>query len=118
MHCDRDKHHNASTAMSDSVFVTDRKTLESTFHDVVQRVMLERVPDAIRKANQPEWLSRETVCERYDLTPRQLTYMRNKGRIQYTQHGRRILYSRESLETWIEEGRVKARSGPAAEQDE
>ena len=99
--------------MPEPIIVTDRQTLESTVENVVQRVMLQRVPDAIREANQPEWLSRESVCKRYDLTPRQLTYMRNKGRVEYTQHGRRILYNRASLETWIDEGRVY----PSSKQD-
>jgi len=103
--------------MSKPVIVTDRQTLEETVAEVVQRVVLERVPDAIREANQPEWLSRESVCERYDLTPRQLTYMRNNGRVEYTQHGRRILYNRESLDQWIDEGRVQARAGPGTPLD-
>lgn len=103
--------------MSSPVIVTDRETLESTLADVVRRVMLRSVPDVLREAEKPEWMSRDQACETYGLTPRQLTYMRNNGRITYTQHGRRILYERESLEKWIEEGRVKARSGPAAEQD-
>lgn len=104
--------------MSQPIIVTDRETLETTVANVIARVMMERVPDVLREAEKPEWMSRDQVCQTYGLTPRQLTYMRNNGRITYTQHGRRILYERQSLEEWIEEGRVKARSGPAAEQDE
>ena len=103
--------------MPEPIIVTDRQTLESTVENVVQRVMLQRVPDAIREANQPEWLSRKSVCERYDLTPRQLTYMRNNGRVEYTQHGRRILYNRASLEAWIDEGRVRSRGEPDSAQE-
>jgi len=97
------------------VIVTDAETLETTVERVIERVMLDRIPDAIQEANQPDWLSRDTVCDRYDLTPRQLTYLRSNNRIEYTQHGRRILYNRASLERWIENGRVKARNGPEAE---
>jgi hypothetical protein len=104
--------------MSKPIIVTDRETLESAVTDAVRRVMLGAVPAVLREADKPEWMSRDQVCETYGLTPRQLTYMRNNGRIEYTQHGRRILYNRESIEHWIEEGRVKARSGPAAKQDE
>ena len=103
--------------MSQPVIVTDRETLESTVEDVVRRVRIGTVPDVLREAEKPEWMSRNQVCETYGLTPRQLTYMRNNGRITFTQHGRRILYSRESLEKWVEEGKVRARSGPAAEQE-
>jgi hypothetical protein len=103
--------------MSQPVIVTDRETLESTVADVVRRIMLGTVPDVLREAEKPEWMSRDQVCKTYGLTPRQLTYMRNNGRIEYTQHGRRILYNRESLEKWVDEGRVRARSGSAAEQE-
>ena len=99
--------------MSTPVIVTDPDTLHQALSEAVEQVLLDKVPDAIREANQPEWLSRESVCKRYDLTPRQLTYMRNKGRVEYTQHGRRILYNRASLETWIDEGRVY----PSSKQD-
>lgn len=103
--------------MPEQIIVSDSNTLSSTIERVVKRAMLQCVPDAIREANKPEWMDRDKVEENYSLTPRQLTYMRNNGRIEFTQHGRRILYKRESLEKWIEEGRVKARSGPAAEED-
>jgi len=101
--------------MSNPVIVTDSDTLTTTVENVVQRAMLDHLPDAIQEANAPDWMSRDEVEARYGITPRQLTYMRNKASIEYTQHGRRILYSRDSLERWIDEGRVKAREGPAAE---
>lgn len=93
--------------MSSPVIVTDRESLNSAVTDAVRKAMLQTVPDAVREATAPEWLSREEVCERYGLTPRQLTYMRNQRSVEFTQHGRRILYSRESLEAWIDAGRVR-----------
>ena len=92
--------------MSTPVIVTDRESLNSAVADAVRKAMLQTVPDAVREATAPEWLSREEVCERYGLTSRQLTYMRSKRSVEFSQHGRRILYNRESLENWIEEGRV------------
>lgn len=93
--------------MSTPVIVTDSETLNSAVAEAVREAMLATVPDAVREATAPEWLSREEVVERYGITSRQLTYMRSKRSIEYTQHGRRILYKRESLEEWIEEGRVE-----------
>ena len=74
--------------------------------------MLNTVPDALREATAPEWLGRDEACQRYGLTPRQLTYMRTNRSIEFTQHGRRILYNRESLERWIDEGRVTPQREP------
>ena len=102
----------STTQAGNTVFVTDRDTLNSTVAEAVRDAMLATVPDAVREATAPEWLSREEVCERYGLTSRQLTYMRSKRSVEYTQHGRRILYKRESLEEWIEEGRVEPQRDP------
>jgi hypothetical protein len=104
--------------MSTPIIVTDRATLEETVADVVQRVMLESVPDVLREAEKPDWMSRDEVCEVYGLTARQLTYMREKNSVEFSQHGRRILYNRESLEEWIDEGRVQARRGTGSKQEE
>lgn len=93
--------------MSTPIIVTDRDSLHTAVAEAVRKAMLETVPDAVREATAPKWLSREEVCDRYGLTPRQLTYMRSQRSVEYTQHGRRILYSRASLEEWIDEGRVR-----------
>lgn len=92
--------------MSTPIIVTDRETLNQTVAEAVREAMLNTVPAALREASAPEWLSRDEVCERYGLTPRQLTYMRTNRSVEFSQHGRRILYCRESLEEWIDNGRV------------
>ncbi|TQE99007.1 MAG: helix-turn-helix domain-containing protein [Spiribacter salinus] len=92
--------------MNNSVIVTEEEKINSAVAKAVRQAMLETLPAAVREATAPEWLSREEVVERYGITSRQLTYMRSKRSIEYTQHGRRILYRRASLEEWIDEGRV------------
>ena len=93
--------------MSTSVIVTEQEKIDHAVAKAVRQAMLETLPEAVREATAPEWLSREEVVERYGITSRQLTYMRSKRSIEYTQHGRRILYRRASLEEWIDEGRVE-----------
>jgi hypothetical protein len=53
-------------------------------------------------------MDRDEVKDHYALTDRQLQYLRNRNKITYSQHGRRIWYLRESLEQYFEEGRVDA----------
>ena len=95
--------------MDTPVIVADPETLRAVVTDVVQETMVEQVPEAIRQANLPEWLSRPQAKERYGLTDRQLTYMRNNRSIEFSKHGRRIYYRRASLDAWFDEGRVPAR---------
>ena len=96
---------------SNTTIVTDLDTLGSALQNYVEKAGARQLPDAIREATAPEWMDKHAVNDRYGLTPRQLTYMRNKGSVEFTQHGRRILYNRQSLENWIEVGRVEARNG-------
>lgn len=93
---------------SNVVIATDRDTLHSTIADVVREAMLDHVPKALEEAQKPEWLHRDAVKERYGLTDRQLQYLRNNNRITYSQHGRRIWYQTESVESYFAEGRVDA----------
>ena len=93
--------------MSD-VIVAEPDELESTLEKVVKRIMLNHVPEAMRKADLPEWLSREQAKDRYGLTNRQLTYLRQKRRVEYSKHGRQIFYNRESMDAYFEEGKVEA----------
>jgi len=103
-------------AMTERIIVTEEATLNSAVSEAVRRAMMQTVPDALREATAPEWMGREEVCQRYSLTPRQLTYMRTQRSVEFTQHGRRILYNRESLERWIEEGRVKPKNNGASDE--
>jgi len=97
--------------MSEIVIVTTAEQIEAIIERVVEQAMLETVPDALREALAPKWMSRDQVQECYGLTPRQLTYLRSKRRVTYSQHGRRILYERASIEQYIANGRVAARGG-------
>ncbi|MES3629942.1 MAG: helix-turn-helix domain-containing protein [Longimonas sp.] len=92
--------------------VTDTETIEQIIQDAVEGVLMTRVPDALREAQKPEWMRPEQVEQRFGLTKRQLTYMRNNGNVEYTQRGRRILYKVESIEAWIEAGRVTPKNPP------
>lgn len=93
--------------MNHTIIVTERDKLEEAVARAVRDAILETVPTALRVAAASEWMSRDEVCNCYGLTPRQLTYMRDKRRVEFTQHRRRILYNRASLEAWIEAGRVR-----------
>jgi hypothetical protein len=96
--------------MDKPVIVADRDDLQDAVAATVRRAMLNEVSEAIREASLPEWLSREQAKQRYGLTDRQLTYLRQKRRVEYSQHGRRIFYRRASMDRYFEEGKVKALS--------
>jgi len=93
---------------SPNVFVADRDTLKEVVRSTVRQVMVENVPEALREASLPKWLSRKQAKKRYGLTNRQLQYLRDEERITYSQHGRRIWYLRESMDEYFDEGRVEA----------
>ena len=93
-----------------NIVVADRDDIRRAIESVVRRVMLDEITEAIRLADLPEWLSREQAKERYGLTDRQLTYLRQERRVEYSKHGRQIFYRRESMDEYFEEGKVEALS--------
>ena len=87
----------------------NQANLDEALSRVLEPALEKKLPDALRNAMRAAWLSGNQVTAEYGLTSRQLTYIREKRRIEFTQHGRRILYKRTSIESWISEGSVTPR---------
>lgn len=98
-----------------TVIVKDREEVENIVAGVVRRVVEEHIPEAIQKANEPEWAQKEYVKERFGYSDRQLAYLRTRKRIRYSKRGRTIHYHIPSLKEYLEEGTVQPRNGPLAE---
>lgn len=99
------------------VIVTDRATLEDVIESAVDERLSERLPEALEEAQKPEWAQKEYVKNRFGWTDRQLQYLRDNNRIEYSKRGRRILYHVPSLEEYLDKGRVRPSSGPLAEDE-
>lgn len=97
------------------VIVTDEQTLRETIREAVDDRLAERLADALEEARKPEWGSKEYVKDKFGYSDRQLQYLRNKGRIEYSKRGRKIMYNIPALERYLEKGRVRPSSGPLAE---
>lgn len=109
--------------MSDSAaVVTSPKQIKELLRELLTDLDLRTiVAEGVREGMASKWMNRDSVKEMYDVTNRQLQYMRDNNRVTYTQRGRRIWYLRDSIEAYFETGRVNAdpvpeahRSGPAA----
>lgn len=98
------------------VIVTDEQTLREAIEEAVDARLQERLPEALEEATRQEWAGKEYVKDRFGWTDRQLQYLRDEGRIEYSKRGRRIMYHVPSLEEYLEKGRVRPKSGPLAEE--
>jgi hypothetical protein len=99
--------------MSDNPsIVTSKKQVETILRRVIQEdlKLKDIVIDAVRRALKSKWMHRNSVKEEYDVTDRQLQYLRDKNKVTYSQRKRRIWYLRESIESYFEEGRVNGQS--------
>lgn len=104
--------------MSDTpIIVTDEQTLRSTIEEVLDARLQERLPEALEEANRQEWGDKEYVKDRFGYSDRQLQYLRDHDRVEYSKRGRKILYHIPSLEEYLEKGRVRPSSGPLAEDE-
>lgn len=100
-----------------TIITADSDTLRTLIEEAVDSRLRERLPEALKEAQRPEWADAEYVKRRYGYTRRQLTYLRSEGRIEYSKRGRTIRYHIPSLERYLEEGRVRPQSGPLTDDE-
>lgn len=69
--------------------------------------MLRRVVrDAVKEANQPEYLTRQQAAEYANWSLRKLDYLRKSGALPYLKRGGRVLVETHELRRYLEEGKV------------
>lgn len=99
------------------IIVTDEQTLRETIQQAVDERLQARLAEALEEAQRREWADKSYVRDRFGWSDRQLQYLRDEGRIEYSKRGRRIYYHVPSLEEYLEKGRVRPSSGPLAEDE-
>lgn len=72
--------------------------------------MLKReLPKALNKAIKKEWITTDEFMDLTGWSRRTIQYIRDKRKIRFFQEGRRILYSWEDIERYLEENSIEPR---------
>ena len=97
-----------NNAMAHFYIPTEEK-LEETVRKAVDSAVEKRLPDVIQKATRKKYLTTKEACEYLGITRRSLYHLKHSGQIEFSQHGRKVLYPVDALDAFIENNRVKLR---------
>ncbi len=92
----------------------DLSDLASAFREESQKafeqVLATTLPDVIRKATTPAYMTAAQIAAHTGLSKRQIQYLKKRGCIPFVQRGRAVRYPTADVLAYLEEGRVPARA--------
>ncbi|GIV58383.1 MAG: hypothetical protein KatS3mg042_1296 [Rhodothermaceae bacterium] len=94
-----------------AIVAATREDLEAAVEAAVRRAIEEALPEAVRRATEPEYMTGAEVMALTGWSERKLAYLRQRRELPYVKRGRTVLYPREGIRAYLEEGRVRARRG-------
>ncbi|RMF55909.1 MAG: DNA-binding protein [Bacteroidetes bacterium] len=91
------------------IVAATRADLEAAIEAAVRRAIEEALPEAVRRATEPEYMTGAEVMALTGWSERKLAYLRQRREVPFIKRGRSVLYPREGIREYLEEGRVRAR---------
>jgi len=92
--------------MQENVFIPTEQKFEEILERKVDALLTRRIPEIIRRANRKEYLTTAEFKELTGCSHRVQQYLRNEGKIPYSQEGRKIFYKTTDVESFMEARRV------------
>jgi len=92
--------------MNTNVFIPTEEKFEEILERKVDALLTRRIPEIIRRANRKEYLTTAEFKELTGCSHRVQQYLRNEGKIPYSQEGRKIFYKTTDVERFMEARRV------------
>lgn len=85
---------------------------------VVASALKQALPDILRRAQLPPYLTKKQLCELTGWSARKVAYLKSERRIPFVQRGRTVLFPTAEIEAYLNEGFVPARTAPVAKTGE
>lgn len=92
-----------------NVVVTTPEKLAEIVSLAVSNAIAIAIPRAVQKAKEKPYLTTDELMELTGWSRRTCQYMRDSRKIEFTQHGRRIMYPREGIDKFLEDHRIKVK---------
>src|SRR5690606_9961824 len=88
-----------------------QEAVRSAVREEIRAVVLELLPEAIRRATEPEYLSREEAADVVGCSVRSLDYRLKSRSIPYVKRGRRVLIPSAAIREYLDAARVPGKNG-------
>lgn len=95
--------------MESKVFIPTRQEFREILSETVDKILARRIPEIIRQANRKEYLTTAEFKELTGCSNRVQQYLRDEGKIPFSQEGRKIFYRTVDVEAFMQERRIEAR---------
>jgi MerR family transcriptional regulator, repressor of the yfmOP operon len=96
--------------MEKSVYIATEDQFRKFLSETVDSILQRRIPEIMRKANRKEYITTKEFRELTGCSYRVQQYLRNTGKIAFSQQGRKIFYKTLDVEKFMEERRVPAKT--------
>lgn len=93
--------------MDNQVFIPTKQEFREILNNTLDEILARRIPQIMRQANRKEYLTTSDLEELTGMTSRTQKYHRDAGNIAFSQEGRRILYSTQDVESFIQDRKVE-----------
>jgi len=89
-----------------STIVVEEETLIGIISDAVKRTVTNQVPRIVHEATKKKWLTKEELKILTGWSDKTIYNLRKERKIPFSQHDRKILYPRDGIEEFLQEGYV------------
>lgn len=79
----------------------------------VAAALQQALPEILRRASRPAYLTRQQVMDLTGWSERKLAYLQSQRRLPYLKRGRSVLFKTEDVEAYLAEGYVPAAPPPS-----
>ena len=85
------------------------KTLTEHVDESVRHAIRQELPQAIRTATRPEYVTRSEAAEYLGRSVRSVDHLRKSGRLPWSKRGGKVVLRTDDLDMFVEAGRVAAK---------
>ena len=84
-----------------NVYIASKEELAEVVQKSVKQLLKKELPSLLRKAKRKEWLNTNELMDLTGWSRRTCQYLRDEGKIPFSQEGRRILYPMDGIEEYL-----------------
>lgn len=82
-------------------YIPSKDELQKAIEEAVESAVAKRLPEIIRKATSKSHYTIDEACKILSVTRRHLQHLRDTQQISFVQHGRKIYFRAEDLDTFF-----------------
>ena len=84
-----------------NTYIPTKNELQEAIQQAVEKAVLERIPELIRRATSKSHYTIDEACEILSVTRRHLQHLRDSNQISFVQHGRKVYFRAEDLDKFF-----------------